>query len=216
MSSHFGSASLQDFWQQNGYAIETLALYAGGILLYALLVNFFYQIISKRVMFGGKGEPGQRRVGGPFNGFLYLMMFPLLSFAFFLLLSMSLIFLGGEGQSPELTFTLGMAVVLAVRVASYFNEATSHDVAKMLPLGLLGVILVNAQFNDFVGSLRRLEAIWEHADLVLLYFGVVVVVEYMLRTIYLAAQAVRSKEQPTRPPRPPRPSGAHGMEPRER
>lgn len=179
------AGSVAGFWTRNGDAIESLGIYAGGILGYALIVNTFYQIISKRVMFAGKSVDGELRVGGPGRGFLYLMMFPLVSFAFFLLLSLSLLFLGGENQTPAQVITLSFAVVAAVRIAAYFSEATSHDVAKMLPLGLLGVILVQAQFQSLTESVAQLRSFFDHADLVALYFGVVVVLEYLLRGVYL-------------------------------
>lgn len=193
MSNHTGdpTAVAQTFWAQNGDAIETLGLYAGGIMFYALVVNFFYQIISQRVMFAGKEKAGKRAVGGPLNGFLYLMAFPLFSFAFFLLLSLSLIFLGGSDQAPQITFTLAMAVVLAVRVTAYFSEPTSHDVAKMLPLGLLGVMLVKAEVADLAGSIERMKQIFDHVDLIALYFGIVVITEYLLRSIYLIVMVSR-------------------------
>ncbi len=201
MSNHEAAgAAAQTFWDQNGAAIETLAVYATGILLYAVVVNFFYQIISRRVMFGEAKGDGAPRVKGPLHGFLYLILFPLFSFGFFLVLSVSLIFLGGEEQTLSLTFTLAMAVVLAVRVSAYFSEATSHDVAKMLPLGLLGVILVRAEVADFADSVRRLGTITDHADLVMLYFAIVVVVEYLLRTIYLTVKVVRNDGKPPEPP----------------
>ncbi len=189
------------FWEQNGDAIETLGVYGGGIMVYALIVNFFYQIISKRVMFAaGKGADAAH-VGGPLHGFLYLILFPLFSFAFFLLLSAALIFLGGNEQTLSLTFTLAMAVVLAVRVTSYFSEPTSHDVAKMLPLGLLGVMLVRAEVADLQESLARLARVTDYADLVALYFGIVVVVEYLLRTIHLLVKVVRNDRKPPPMPR---------------
>lgn len=204
------------FWSSNGQAIETLGIYAGGIMFYAIVVNFFYQILSNRVMFGATVVDGRRAVGGPLHGFLYLILFPLFSFAFFLLLSVALIFLGGEDQELGLTFTLAMAVVLAVRITAYFSPATSHDVAKMLPLGLLGVMLVQAEFANIARSLSQLAELPDYLGLVALYFGIVVLVEYLLRTIYLVVVLIKGDDAPPAAPpredRPPRPSRAHGAE----
>lgn len=190
------------FWDAQGPAIETLALHGAAILVYALVVNTFYQIISRRVMFGGRRVGGVVRLQGPLHGFLRLLAFPLVSFAFFLVLSMALLFMG-DGQSPALTITLSMAVVLAVRVAAYVNESTSHDVAKMLPLGLLGVLLVRADAADFARSIRQLEGLVDEAALVGLYFGVVVVVEVVLRSIWLFVDLLRRHQEETHVPEPP-------------
>lgn len=191
------------FWGAHGGAIETLAVHGVAILAYALLVNVFYQVISRRVMFGGRRVGGRLRVQGPLHGFLFLLSFPLVSFAYFLLLSMALLFMGGDGQTPALTITLAMAVVLAVRVAAYINEATSHDVAKMLPLGLLGVMLVRADTADLAASFGRLTGLADEAMLIAIYFGVVVVVEYILRASWLIADLFRRHAREAEVPPPP-------------
>lgn len=201
------------FWARNGDAIESLGIIAAGILVYGLVVNTFYQIISKRVMFAGKTVDGRVRVGGPARGFLYLMLFPLVSFAFFLVLSLALLFLGGENQTPQQVITLSFAVVAAVRTAAYFSEATSHDVAKMLPLGLLGVILVQAEFQSVRESIDGLLDFFDHADLVALYFGIVVVLEYVLRTLYLGLHAGDARREAKRARRRSRKSGDGPQDP---
>jgi hypothetical protein len=189
--------AVQGFWDDNGDAILTLLKWAIGILVYGLLVNAFYQVISRRVMFAQKDENGQRRVGGPGRGFLYLLMFPLISFLFFLLLSGALMYLGDAEQDPVLVLTLSMSLVLAVRVAAYFNEPTSHDLAKMLPLGFLGVFLVRANVEasqTVIESLRRVMHVFDDMTLVLLYFGIVVIVEYMSRAVFLVVQASTKRD----------------------
>ncbi len=200
----------RDFWFKFGDDIETLLIYAAGIAVYGLVVNGFYQIISKRVMFAGKTVDGRVHMGGPGRGFLYLAMFPLVSLGFFLLLSSSLLFLSAGEHDPALVFTLSLAIVLAVRATAYVSEPTSHDVAKMLPLGLLGVMLVKAEVIEFLDAVRQLREIAEHLDLVALYFGIVVVVEYALRSVYLVVHAIQDKSHvkfkrrkpPAAPPRP--------------
>ncbi len=195
------------FWERNGEAIESLGIIAGGILVYGLIVNLFYQIISKRVMFAAKTYDGRDHVGGPGRGFVYLMMFPLVSFAYFLVLSFALLFLGGEHQSPQQVITLSFAVVAAVRTAAYFSEATSHDVAKMLPLGLLGVILVQAEFQSARESVGQLKNFFDHSDLVILYFAIVVVLEYALRSCYMIADLSNHTKTPSAPPQRAAPPG---------
>jgi len=185
--------AVQGFWDDYGTRIKTLSMWAGGILVYGLLVNAFYQIISKRVMFARKERNGEVHVGGPGAGFVYLMVFPLFSFLFFILLSAALIFLGGDdGRATTTVFTLAMAIVLAVRVAAYLSEPTSHDIAKMLPLGLLGVFLVDASLvTDYGPAFARLLEIFDHVKLLGVYLLIVVVVEYLLRSVFLAVRASR-------------------------
>ncbi len=179
------SASAAAFWDRNGEAIEGFSVYTTGILVYALIVNLFYQHISKRVMFAGRTVRGRTQVPGPGRGWIYLMLFPIVSFAFFLLLSLSLLFLGSRNQTPAQVVTFSFSLVAAIRIAAYFSEATSHDVAKMLPLGLLGVVIVQAEFSSLAESSRRLRDLVDYADLVAFFFLIVVALEYGLRAFYI-------------------------------
>lgn len=188
------TGGFDDFWAEYGTDIKTWGMLAGGILIYALIVNAFYQVMSKRVMFGAKDETGRVRVGGPGRGFLFLIMFPLVSLAFFLLISATLLFLA-EDKPPSEIFVVSMAIVAAVRVAAYISEPTSHDVAKMLPLGMLGVFVVTEDTHvGLVAALRNIFQIFDHLTLIAIYFGIVVILEYLLRMAYLIGQASQHRK----------------------
>jgi hypothetical protein len=185
-------------------ALEVLALYAAGILAYGLVVNFFYQILSHRAMWARR--EGEQVVHTPARTLAYLVLFPLVSFAFFLILAESLLFMSAPGRDPMLTFTLSMAIVLAVRVAACFNEPTSHDLAKLLPLGVLGVFLVTGAVSDLETSLQQMLVIRDYWNIIAAFFGVVVATEFLLRgyrAIILSMRAKRGK-----PPQPPNGRGA--------
>ncbi len=163
-----------------GDQILGLLVLMAGILAYTLIVNEFYQRLSKRVMFAKKDEHGNVRSG--FLGWLsYIFLFPVVSFAFFVLLSLALLFLSQEGQTALEVYTLSMAILAAVRVAAYFSEEASHDLAKLLPLGLLGVFLVRYEFEGITAAFDQLTKAVENLDLLLAFFVVVLVLEYSLR-----------------------------------
>jgi hypothetical protein len=190
-------STFSDFWQENGPAIQSLVVYALGILVYVLVVYMFYQVMSRRLMFAHRQDDGTPKLGGRWAGLLYLLLFPLVSFAYFLLLTLSLLFLGGEEQNELLTITLAAAIVLAVRVAAYFNQPTSHDLAKTLPLGLLAVILVRADlFQNLVDSTNRLAVLQDHAALVAAFFAMIVLVEFVLRALWHLFRGIRRHRQP--------------------
>jgi hypothetical protein len=176
-------------WAELWQTVEVLFIYAGGIAVYALVVNVFYQILSHRTMFG-------RRVGGTrvptFGRFLlYVATFPVITFAFFLVLTLALLFLSAADTEPLIVFTTAMAIVLAVRVLAYINQAASHDVAKMLPLGLLGVFLVTQQVTSFADSAQNVFEGLVQWRTVAAYFAVVVVVEFTLRMAFRVMRIVR-------------------------
>lgn len=163
-----------------GDEILGLLVLTGGILVYTLIVNGFYQHLSQRVMFAKEDEEGVERSG--IAGWLsYVTLFPFVSFAFFLLLSIALLFLSEEGQSALEVYTLSMAIVAAVRVAAYVSESASVDLAKLLPLGLLGVFLVRFEFTGLFAAFDQLTRALENLDVLLAFFVVVLVLEYSLR-----------------------------------
>lgn len=163
-----------------GEEILGLLVLVAGILAYTIIINEFYQRLSKPVMFAKRDEEG--RIESGFLSWLgYVLLFPLASFAFFVLLSLALLFLSQEGQDPMEVYTLAMAIVAAVRVASYFSEEASHDLAKLLPLGLLGVFLVRYEFDGVLAAFGHLTQAIENLDVLLAFFVVVLVLEYSLR-----------------------------------
>ncbi len=180
----------EGFWANFGDALEGLALIAFGILGYALVVNAFYQVISRRIMFGRKLRDGRIVLGDGKHAVAYIATFPLISLAYFLLLSMALLFLGGSERDPLVIFTTSMAILAAVRIAAYVSEPASHDLAKMLPLGLLGVFLVQQEFTSFVAALRQMFTIVDHFAVVAVYFGFVVFLEFGLRLAWAIKRAV--------------------------
>ena len=175
--------SPDSFWDQNQESVEAFLVYAAGILVYALVVNAFYQLMSKRVMFAS--GRGSALVHGTLNGLGYYVLLPLVSFAFFITLCLSLLFLGGPEQPAVHVITLSFALVAAVRIAAYFSEPTSHDVAKMLPLGVLGAVVAQSQFSTLAQSASRMADLFDHPSLIGFYFLVVVLLEFLLRSIYL-------------------------------
>ncbi|HJQ93001.1 MAG TPA: hypothetical protein VJ874_01815 [Candidatus Thermoplasmatota archaeon] len=165
--------------------LAQLGLYAVGIALYTLAVLALYVPMSTRMMFARRF--GERRVATPARRFAYVLAFPLLSFAFFLLVAGSMVFLAdfSEGSlTPPEAMTIAMAIVLAIRICAYFSEHAAQDLARVMPLGLLGVILVTNQFADLRDSLQNLKAFADDLTLLALFFLVVVVTEFVLRLVY--------------------------------
>lgn len=182
----------EEFWASYGTALEGLGIYAAGIAVYTLVVGGLYGLLAQRVMFGRKNGDARETTKG--RTFLFVLLFPLVSFAFFLIVAASLLFLSSSASStlaPLEVFTISMATVLAIRLCAYANESVAHELAKIMPLGLLGVILVTNKVTSFGDSIAQLGKILEHADVVALYFVVVVVVELLLRAGLAIVRKVR-------------------------
>jgi hypothetical protein len=127
-------------WRGYESDLETLAIYAVGIALYTVLVFAFYQNLSRAEAFHSRGRPGW--TGRAIRVAESALVFPIMSMLYFGVLAASL-FLLAKSQTTYQILTLSMAVVLSVRVTATISQEMSADLAKLLPLGLLGVLLVD-------------------------------------------------------------------------
>lgn len=171
-------------WDQ----VEVLLVYAAGILLYALVIAALYRVLARRIMFYSQQKGGRivQRTA------LYIVTFPFVSFGFFLVLAESLLFMAPE-KDPLSVFTVAMAIVLAVRVAAYISEHAAEDLAKTLPLGLLGVFLVTDEVTSLTDSFQKMQRILDYPETIGVFFGVVVAVEVVLRVFRLVFNATERK-----------------------
>lgn len=195
---------LRDYLLFQGFEqeIQTLALYSVGIAVYGLFIYFFYENLSKRNLLGDRlQDPDYGAFTLLVRGIRYMLIFPVVTFFFFMLLSFSFFFLSGTPQIDQSTFVgqillISMAVVTSVRITAYISQDTSHDIAKLLPLGLLGVYLVQLKLDvdkvsETVQKFRTFFDVDLLTGVVLRYFIFLIALEAVLRVVYLA---VRKKE----------------------
>ncbi|HWH08808.1 MAG TPA: hypothetical protein VNX21_06375, partial [Candidatus Thermoplasmatota archaeon] len=157
--------------------------YGVGIAAFTMLVfGFFCTYLSRRNPFDARSGPH------PTTRFMRVMqgmfVFPAVSFLFFGVLAASL-FLLGKSQTTEAILLLSMSVVVGVRLTAFVSESAAADLAKLLPLSLLGVLIVDPSYADLGRS-------WAHFTNVLGLTGVLG--RYFLVFIALegAMQVVRS------------------------
>ena len=133
-------------WRGYEAQLQTLLLYGIGIAAFTMLVfGFFCTYLSRR-------DPFQDRQGPhPTTRFARFMqgmfVFPAVSFLFFCVLAASL-FLLGKKQTTEEILLLSMSVVVGVRLTAFVSETAASDLAKLLPLSLLGVLIVDPTYAD--------------------------------------------------------------------
>ncbi|MGM5488325.1 MAG: hypothetical protein ACQESG_05225 [Nanobdellota archaeon] len=168
--------------------VKPLLMYIIGISLYAVFVFKFYKFLAKRdilrmhVFLNRRGVLGYLQYESSL--FLYilenLVIVPILVFFWFLILAVLLMIIG-KSHSPATLLLTSIAIVGAIRLTAYYNEALSQDLAKMVPFALLGVLLQQPDFFSF-------QHIWTIIDTLpymtlLYYLGLVVCLEFVLRII---------------------------------
>lgn len=176
-------------WRGYEDAMQSLLLYGLGIAVFTTLVfAFFCQNLSRRDAFLSHEVVGTK--GRLLRGAEFTFLFPALSFLFFALLASSL-FLLAKSQSTTQILLVSMSVVVGVRMTAFVSENSAADLAKLLPLSLLGVLLVDPSYAS-------LERTWAHfaevpgllpliARLVLL----LIAVEVVTRTLRLGVIRVK-------------------------
>ena len=156
-------------------SLITLTIYTFGMVLYAVVIWHFYRHLAKKEIFEKKGTGGYI--------LKYLILFPLISFLWFLVISVFLFFLA-KGLSVESVLLASITIVSAVRVAAYYNEDLSKDLAKMIPFALLAIFIVDSSYFSYELVMQRIDMLPLLMPLVLRYMLFVFCLEITLRTFY--------------------------------
>jgi len=170
---------------------KPLTLFIIGMVIYSFFIFKFYRFVAKRDIFylnlaaysNSKWETLEDIIASLLYILEHLIIFPLFSFFWFLILSLFLIFLSRDLPVTTL-LTSAMAVVATIRISSYYKEELAVDIAKTLPLTLLGIFLINGlstfSLDKAIEAIIILPQIWKTILYYLLY---IVLIELTLRIL---------------------------------
>ena len=171
-----------------------------GVVLYSLFIFKFYKFIGTRDIFPVDLErfSGQRfafvkKLATSFGSLIfYLIISPLLIFFWFVVFVGFLVFLS-KGQSIEIILLMAMTLVASIRIMSYINEEMAYDVAKMIPLAILGLFIIDAGFFNLEASLATLQTIPDYLTIIVYYLGFTILLEFVLRLLTTLVKLVKGK-----------------------
>ena len=180
--------------------------YMIAVAIYGLFLFKFYRFLARKDILTfntndyGKGNyPALDRTAGFSLYFLQvLVLFPLIVFFWFAVLIVFIAFLS-KNQSVGNIMLSAMAIVGATRIASYYNEELSKDLAKLLPLVLLGVFLIDISFFSMDQTLNVLFQVVAQWKVLLYYLLFIMILEIVLRLGYLLFGRVEYEEAPEEP-----------------
>jgi hypothetical protein len=181
--------------------LRPLGIMVVEIAIYSIFIFKFYRFLASRdiikVDFSRYKNVGLRFIR--WIGYLLQSVFllPIIVFFWFAILAVFLGFLG-KNQTTESILLVAIALVSAVRVAAYYNEDLSRDLAKMLPFALLGIYLVDQSYFEFSVSLDLLTRVPEYWVLLVYYFAFLIILEFVLRILHNIISPMRKK--PETPP----------------
>ncbi len=180
--------------------LKPLALFVAAMSVYAIFIFRFYRFLAAKDIFKldlakhnhARFKVVRKAVGLFFYTTKYLIMFPVFAFFWFMVLAVLLSFMSRD-QQMENVMLVSMAIVGAIRVAAYYNEDLSRDLAKILPFAMLGIMLIDSSILASLStSVSNIRQIGNNLELMLYYLILIVAMEFVLRIIYSIMSSLMS------------------------
>ncbi|MEK6897961.1 MAG: hypothetical protein AABX28_01235 [Nanoarchaeota archaeon] len=126
----------------------------------------------------------------------YLLILPLIVFVWFSIFAIFLV-LFTENLSIEAILVVSATIVAVIRMASYYKKELAEELAKLLPLNLLAISLLNPLFFSVERILGNFREILSFFSDITIYIVFVVILEFILRffNYWLAFFGVNTDEE---------------------
>lgn len=160
--------SLEEILSGNFSAFTAVLYLAISIAIYSVIIYHFYRYIARRDCFKPSKHKHSKTIG-----FLKY---------FFLGFSIMLLFLAKD-IGPDIVLSTAFAIVLAIRICSYYTEDLSRDVAKMLPFALLGVFLVSPSYFEISDIGVKINQLPDLINVAATYLFFLIIIEWILRIL---------------------------------
>lgn len=176
-----------------------VVIYVLGMSVYAIFIFKFYRFVAARDVFQldlARYEGLSFRWAKSLVHFIlyvvkYLLLFPVIAFLWFAVLTVILAFLSEEQTFSE-TLLIALVTVSAIRVSAYYKEDLARDLAKILPFAVLSALLINASFSSVSDSLDRLRGAGDYSETIFYYLAFLIALEFVLRLIVGVVRPVLS------------------------
>ena len=163
------------------------------IAIYSIIIWHFYRYIAKRDCFKTSECKHKKLVGFA----KYFFGFPFIAIIFFLGFSFMLLFLTEKLDLLSILST-SFALVVAIRITSYYSGDLSKDVAKLLPFVLLGVFLVDPTYFNLDEVVSDINSLPNSVNQIMVYIIMIILVEWILRiTLLIRYKIVPQKVEVT-------------------
>jgi len=173
--------------------LTPLILFVAGMAIYTIFIFKFYKFIARRDIFEfdlqqyhthAKWEWLKKVAYFVLYLLEYVILFPILVSLWFIVFAVLLMLLS-KNHDIEIILLIAMAIVSTVRVTAYYDEDLSKDVAKMLPFGLLAVLLVDISFFSIAGLQSGILEMVGLVDIIIYYLIFAIFIEFVLRILTL-------------------------------
>ncbi len=168
--------------------LRPLLFFVFGMSVYAIFIFNFYKFVARKDLFDLDLSRYQQsnhpalRMTFHFVTYVgkYLILFPVIAFAWFAILTTLLAFLA-RGQTINDILLISMAVLSAIRITAYYNEDLSRDLSKILPFAMLGVFLIDISYFSLSTSVDALLGAVFSWKTIVYYLGFMIGLEFVMR-----------------------------------
>ena len=169
--------------------IYAVLLYTLGVVIYAIVIWNFYTNLSKRdlIKFNLHNfdfETTGKKFFDLISYFIkYLIITPILSFFWFLVI-LFFLFVLAKSQTVYNILIIGITLITATRISAYYNEKLSEELAKIIPLTLLALFVVDPTIFSIDLVISRFNELPKFFPLILRFFIIIALLEFVLRIFY--------------------------------
>jgi len=163
------------------------------IAIYSIVIYHFYRYIARRDVFKKSESKHSKAIG-----FLkYFLLFPFVAMLFFIGFSLIFIFLTDSYEILDVLY-VAFAIIVAIRITSYYTEDLSKDVAKMLPFAILGIFLIDSSYFSMETVSERINQLPENINAIIQFLILIILVEWILRIALNVKRIIfkKKKEKP--------------------
>jgi len=184
--------SIEDIFRGDFSSFLPLLYLAISIAIYSILIWHFYRFIARRDIFKFSPKKYVRAIA-----FLkYSFLFPLVAVGFFAGFALMLLFLAKDLEIATVLST-SFAIIVAIRITAYYNEGLSKDVAKLLPLVLLGVFLVDPSYFRWSDIISKIDSLPEFFTVCIQFILLIMIAEWILRVVLTTVRRIRPSKKKT-------------------
>jgi hypothetical protein len=177
--------SIEDLFHGDFSSFVPLLYLAVSIAIYSILIWHFYRFIAKKNIFKLSTATHVKTV----VALKYIILFPLVAVGFFAGFALMLLFLAKDLEIPTVLST-SFAIIVAIRIAAYYNEDLSKDIAKLLPFVLLGVFLVDPSYFNWSDLISKIDSLPTFFTICLQFILIILIIEWILRGTLAVVQRV--------------------------
>lgn len=190
--------SINEFVQQ----FVPIIAFGAAIAIYAILIWYFYRSLAKRDLISINLNKYDNQAHSGIKKFLAIIayifkfgiIFPLISFVWFAALAI-LLFMLAKTQTVQMILIISMSIVTATRITAYYKEDAAREIAKLLPIVLLGITIIEPTFFSTKLFFSRLNEIPNLLPNTINFLFFIILLELILKTLLVIKIKISWKKE---------------------